>query len=528
MWTEFFDSELWSRTVLQISHHEPAIKHGILALSVMHEWYEGTQSMSAINSQSFAFVQYMQAIKHSNQLLTAHQEGKASLEVVLIACLIFTSYENLAGNFRAAAMHLRNGLRILDQNKHSICVRTDAIRGAIANSLYRFDLEAMTFSDNASRYDYVLDQGPACPQIPNNYTNNNTARDDLVGLLRCMMWLSGVGDQYPRASEHPEWLRVHREMTSALKQWDTAFASYQEKTYLQSQTDPKIYAGNTLLKMSAIILRVVMGSGSGAVTEMAWDPFLDSFRAIVDLAETIPLLRPPPQHSAAAPQASSSSSGGPRLIAPNPVTAPSNLPSSSSTVVFSLKSNPTIPKPATWNVHDVPRNPQQVASHFSPSFELSPIVPLFIVACRCRDPVIRRRAIALLLSYRRREGVWDSLGAGMVAAQCMKREEKLDPDQTLDLDNVAKFLERSTSVNQCSDVPESARVKDIMVAVKVVDGRIDLVYSMTTGENSKEQQVFYENRGDGIVRGERHPGLQLLNYFFKDGTRNAMRCGSHV
>jgi hypothetical protein len=157
-------------------------------------------------------------------------------------------------------------------------------------------------------------------------------------------------------------------------------------------------------------------------------------------------------------------------------------------------------------------------SYFSPSFELSPIVPLFIVACRCRDPIIRRRAIALLLSYRRREGVWDSLGAGMVAAQCMKKEENLDPDQPLDLDNVVDFLRRNTAVNKCSDVPESARVKEIHVAVKVVDGRIDLVYSMTTGEDSEEQQVFYEARGDGIIRGENHPGLQLLNHFLRIGT----------
>jgi hypothetical protein len=502
--------------VLQLSHNQPAVKHGILALSIMHEWYEGTLSMSAVNSHNFAFVQYMQAIKHSNQLLTAYQEGKASLEIVLIACLIFTSYENLAGNFRAASMHLRNGLRILDQNKHSIDTRTDAIRGAIANSLYRFDLEAMTFSDNASPYDYMLDQAPVCPQIQDNYTSNNTARDDLVGLLRCMMWLSGVGNRYPKASQHPEWLRIHREMSSALKQWETVFASYQSRTYLQSQADPKVYAGNTLLKMCAIVVRIVRGSGAGAVTEMAWDPFLDSFKTIVDLAETIPLLRPPPSRSAASSQAPSPSSTGPRLLAPNPATVPTTPPTNSSTVVFSLKSSPPLREPSNWNVHDVPRSQQQVASHFSPSFELSPIVPLFIVACRCRDPFIRRRAIALLLSYRRREGVWDSLGAGMVAAQCMKREEKLDPDQVLDLDNVAKFLERSPTVNQCSDVPESARVRDILVAVKAVDGRIDLVYSMTTGEDSEEQQVFYESRGDGVVRGENHPGLQLLNHFFKD------------
>jgi hypothetical protein len=517
MWTEFFDSELWSRTVLQLSNNEPAIKHGILALSIMHEWYEGTLSMSAVHSHGFAFVQYMQAVKHSNQLLTAYQEGKASLEMVLIACIIFTSYENLAGNFRAAGMHLRNGLRILDQNKHTMGTWTSLTRGAIANSLYRFDLEAMTFSDNASLYDYVLDQPPVCPHVHDTYTTNSTARDDIVGILRCMMWLAGVLDRCPGAAESTVWLRVHREISRAMKQWETAFDEYRKRTSLQGQPDLKVYAGDTLLKMIAILLHIIVGSAAAIGTEMAWDPFIDSFKAIVDLAETVPILpQAHPTRSTRSRKSPSSniSPAGPRLLAPNPATTSSTPSSNSSTAVFSLASSQTIREPSTWNENNVPPNSLHVPSHFSPSFELSPIVPLFVVGCRCRDPIIRRRAIALLLSYRRREGVWDSLGAGMVAAQCMKREENLDPGQPLDLNNVARLLELSTAIKSCSDVPESARVKDIHVSVKTVGGRIDLVYSMTTGENTEEQQVFYESRGDGVVRDESHPSLDLLKRQF--------------
>jgi hypothetical protein len=102
---------------MQLSHTEPAIKHGILALSTMHERFENTIPIFSAKSNDFAFVQYMQAVKHSNDLLTAHAEGKADIEKVLIACIIFTCYENLAGNYRAANMHLRNGLRILSQHK---------------------------------------------------------------------------------------------------------------------------------------------------------------------------------------------------------------------------------------------------------------------------------------------------------------------------------------------------------------------------------------------------------------------------
>lgn len=532
MWTEFFESELWSRTVLQLSRQQPAIRHGLLALSVMHERYEGIAPLSSFTTQDFAFLQYMRAIKHSNELLTAYQKGKVSLEIVLIACIIFTCYENLAGNYKAAGMHLRNGLRILHESKNNRTVKHDLIRSPVAHSLYRFDLEAMTFSDNASRYDYELDLAPVCPKIRDVYTNNENARDDLVGILRCMMWCSGVIDKYPKAAESSEWLRVHKEMSSALKQWEAAFENYQQKMPAQDQIDTKIYAGNTLLRMGAIMIRVIIGSGGGAGSETAWDPFIDSFKTIIDLAESIPILRPPQSTRTPGDSSSSSSpSSGPQIAVPrklalNPASARSHATPYTTTIIFSARPNaPSHPPPSAAKVTSPPfldKSPEKMPSYFSPSFELSPIVPLFITACRCRDPLIRRRAISLLLSFRRREGVWDSLGAGMVAAQCLKKEENIEPDVPLGFDNVAEFLARPPTIRDRSEIPENARVKDIYVEVKMVEGRVDLVYSMTSGAMDEGRQVLYESRGDGMlgtIPTQRHTGVQqlALNHFLNSG-----------
>lgn len=499
MWTEFFDSNLWSRTVLQLSHDEPAIKHGILALSIMHERYESVAPLDTSVSHDFAFVQYMLALKYSNELLAAYQSGNASLEMVLITCIIFTSYENLTGNYKIAGMHLQNGLRILDEHKHKKESGAHVSLGEIANSLYRFDLEAMTFSDNASRYDYELDMAPMCPQIQDRYTRNDAARDDLVGILRCMMWLSGVADCYPSATEHIEWLRIHRETTNAIKQWEVVFTEYQRNLPIQGLAEPRLYAGNTLLKMAVITTRIIMGSGAGTRTEMAWDPFIADFKTIVDLAETIPVLRTSSAVSSPAPLPA-----GIRPIRPKPCSASSTPTLISSESLTSVFSQLPISQPPTL---------RQQPSHFSPSYELSPIVPLFIVACRCRDPLIRRRAIVLLLSYRRREGVWDSYGAGMVALQCMLKEENIEVNHSLKFENEA--VEMRGKVKGCRDVPEAARVRDIFVEVKVVEGKIDLVYSMTTGEECKQQQLFYESRGSGVPSGHLHRNGKLWDHASK-------------
>ena len=165
-------------------------------------------------------------------------------------------------------------------------------------------------------------------------------------------------------------------------------------------------------------------------------------------------------------------------------------PEPSPTVMWSLHASdyPSAPSPGSNRSSIPPTSPHQPTS-FSPSFELSPIVPLFIVASRCRDPFIRRRALNLLLNCRRREGVWDSFGAGMVALQCMKKEEGLPSVSEI------PYSIPSPTIRASSDVPEHRRVRAIVVAVKVVDGKIDLAYSMTTGESVREE-VVYESRGE--------------------------------
>ena len=253
-WTEFFESELWGRKVLQLTHVEPAIKHGILALSTVHEEFEKPSPKFDTKMNNFAFLQYMQAVKHSNELFSAYQEGSVNLEKVLIACVIFTCYENLAGNFKAANMHLRNGLRILKQHKCDPRTSATSSREPVANILYRFDLQAMSFSEEASPYEYTLDGNPGCPDIPNMYTSNWTARDDLVGLLRCMFWLSGVADKDPLSPEQPSWQSTHSQMVQACEKWEKTFLRYQKNLSKSEQNEAKICAGNTLLRIYAVIL----------------------------------------------------------------------------------------------------------------------------------------------------------------------------------------------------------------------------------------------------------------------------------
>jgi hypothetical protein len=469
---------------MQLSHSEPAIKHGVLALSTLHERFESTTGILSAETNDFAFVQYMQAVRHSNDLLTAHQEGRVDVERVLIACIIFICYENLAGNYRAANMHLRNGLRIVNQQKQVLLPdQPTHYQESIANILYRFDLQAMTFSDNASPYEFGLDSPPECPQIQNMYAKNDSARDDLVGIYRCMMWISGVANINPQAPEHPTWLRIYSQLMAAFMAWDKSFETYLKNIPLHEQGDPKLYAGNTLLKMYAILARIIVAAGAGMRTEMAWDPLVDSFKTIVDLAETLPILAKPapqPPSKGSEPPSPSTSpipvSSRNRPIAPNPTQTTPSPPLGATQYVF--QAEPVIaPSPAL--APSSPTGPQQKLSSFTPSFELSSIIPLFVAACRCRDPIIRRRALTVLLNCRRREGAWDSFGAGMVALQCIKLEEGMDQSTELGPED---WLPLSPKCKSKEEIVEGKRVQDIFVSVNMAERQIGVNYLMRSGE----------------------------------------------
>jgi hypothetical protein len=63
------------------------------------------------------------------------------------------------------------------------------------------------------------------------------------------------------------------------------------------------------------------------------------------------------------------------------------------------------------------------------------VMPLHTIAARCRNPRIRRRALQLLQSSGRREGLWDGVLTGKIVTTTMEREERLASLQPIPSDN---------------------------------------------------------------------------------------------
>jgi len=82
------------------------------------------------------------------------------------------------------------------------------------------------------------------------------------------------------------------------------------------------------------------------------------------------------------------------------------------------------------------------------------------------------------------------------------------------------FTARNPRVNSSADVPERRRVRDMLLEVKERGGRVELVYTLITGEREEGVKVVYESwRGAGGLgfgggmgmRAKTHVGVKSLD-----------------
>lgn len=96
------------------------------------------------------------------------------------------------------------------------------------------------------------------------------------------------------------------------------------------------------------------------------------------------------------------------------------------------------------------------------SLDTGIVGPLYLVASRCRDPTIRRQAIACLKSTTRQEGVWQSQIVGHVAQRVMEIEEE------------AAMLAGYAD----GDIPSWARIKGVEPELDP-EGRMGVIHYIT-------------------------------------------------
>ena len=374
-----YDQPFWEEWILQISPSQPAIRHALMAVASVHEsllsgWDE--ELPSGFRPQNpFALQQYNQAIG----LLTSDAVPPLSTEVMLTACLVFVTLENLLGQFETASKHLNNGLKILRQWRPRTEYERDLIANCFAPFLLRGGTERLPATSPDSGHLLGLPgRGPDIGQllpIPARFISLQDARSCLHALLdEIFLAIEGL----PSDVNLSTLLAYIQAAEGVLQDWLTKFNLIPHRTIERG-----ILRGSLLLRLRHRVAAVLIRT-TPFTDETLFDAHLDGFRDILSLCEE-----------------------------------------------FLTVENQT------------PRGSQKSGySTFAFTFDFGILPALYITACRCREPSIRRQAIDILYKSHRREGLTNTNIAALLAEQIV-------------------FLEESglNEVRSCADVPRENRIR---------------------------------------------------------------------
>jgi hypothetical protein len=430
----FFDSEFWTRSVLQESHSEASIRHAVVALGALYKTLEtasesppgspDTNSFSetAPNHYHFALVQYGKALTRLRESLENNETR--SQRTILISIVLFTCFLSFTGEHKGAIFQIQSGLGLLEERRQEtkqplIRRKDDVVEEELVQIFTRLAIQAKSY-DMAFHFPppYVIQltpkpppstpQSPSSPSdaastasleshIPDLFHTTHEARQSLDSLSERMMRFNETLSSFYAGPNNilPASIKSHGAGFKAqLEQWGSAF-----EPLLQNRRTPRVTnterAGIDVLKMTHHMVTILFLMGF-STSEMDFDAFIGPMREIVELAkelvvdEELTLA----QNRCGEKKCRHKAGGKGRMLFPGIATSGSVA--------------------------------EGDFAHIKASFalDLGIVPPLFVVATKCRNRKLRREAISLLFSSPRREGMWDSILCGKVGSWIMQVEEE--------------------------------------------------------------------------------------------------------
>lgn len=423
----YFDSEFWSRLVLQECHMEPAIRYAVVALGALYKTLDKTtesppSSPSAVIEVDSARQHWEVAISYYSDAIkslvrVAPQDSRAN-RTSLMASVLLACFDSFIGHHRQAIHHIQIGLGLLEklraQRRQSFwSMPEEPVEDAIIQMFTRLAIQAKSY-DMAFHFPkpYVIQliqpaAGPSSPiseagspvslyrnPIPEVFSYLPDAR--LAWDALCEEMFRFTESQFALSSQNnpmgvlPARLRQHGQtFMGKIEAWSSAFQPLLERRMLPGVNGQE-KAAIAVLKMFHIMGKILFLMTFSA-SEMQFDGYEAEFQMIVNL--------------------------GLEVVGDEERRA-------------AEKRGCHDPRTCRHNDHipDIFGGDAYIAKHIKPSFsaDLGIVPPLYVVATKCRNPMIRRQAIQLLRSSSRREGMWDSELVARIGMWIMDIEEEQD------------------------------------------------------------------------------------------------------
>ncbi|OBS18430.1 hypothetical protein FPOA_10157 [Fusarium poae] len=424
----YFHNVFWTRYVLQECHSEDAIKCAVIALGALYQTLEQTAALDMRRGSDAGSEVRFEAVRGHwqvairrygdacNALVKLNTQDQRSHRTSIMANVLLACFDSFIGDHRQAIHQIQTGLGLLDifhtqQRQRLLPASEDSLEDELVTIFTRLAIQAKSYdmafhfpqpfsirlssqsqtqSPGHSGANTPLQEEPL--SIPENFASVIEARvafDNLnVRIMRYIEELFSMKSDL-KGFLPSSWLDYGLSFKNHLDRWAKAFdnlffARHNPSTSLQEK------AGIAALRMLATntrILYLMMFSEK----ESDFDNFLPQFQTIVDLG--IEIVGDEERRAAA-------------RDCPNPGQCQHR-------------------QRETWQSQDFFPAMGFSAPHIKPRFaaDLGIVAPLFVVATKCRDPGTRRRAIQLLRSSARREGMWDSEMVANISAWVMNLEE---------------------------------------------------------------------------------------------------------
>ncbi|KAE9367259.1 hypothetical protein N431DRAFT_495543 [Stipitochalara longipes BDJ] len=385
----FVPTDLWSRLMLQACERSQAVRYGIVAiaaldltsdasLSRLQTSHLASDSLDPNAHHQFALQQYGLAVRHMRNSLS---KGDQDLPTILMTCLVIICFEAFHGNHESAFSQLDIGLKMIEQAAKTDTTSTRLEDGLSSSLLSSIDNELI-------RAFIRLDTQSLFIQSEETAFRKSFVLVDLTGMPTRFRNFKEAG--HYRDLIHMQWMHF---INLVLKEGEN-FSCLQNLNTLGSQ-----YPSPTLEEEGAYYLSI----------SQRWQ---DAFS---------PLLRD-----------GQSSPGKPNFLAAK------TLELHSLSVRFICESVPiqgTSKKKDSKESMPIFRKMVSLAKiilgdsinkHSQGVFTFVPqvIVPLYVVGYSCPHSPTRREAIRLLVSTKRREGLWDATMAGKIVEWVMHVEEE--------------------------------------------------------------------------------------------------------
>ncbi|ETN44392.1 uncharacterized protein HMPREF1541_10572 [Cyphellophora europaea CBS 101466] len=370
-----FKSDFWSVIVPQLVQHDAIVRYAVFALSQMHEHYLD-QAFAVSSSINYALHYYQKALRQIVRL----KSPDASFDSILIACMVFCVFESLRGGFDEATQHAVAGVNIIASRKSAGSSRdsTSAISNDILLQLCLL-LQGQVMEANSDEYrTWHPDLLKNLDVIPATFASVEHALPYLQIISYQVIHLFDIAETHHKtetwipSSVSPMLLAEYTTLRTNFDAWSRA-ASQIESIVRNESGDQ--YQGYLILQIFRASLKIdleVFVHG-----ETVYDDFKADNFGILKLVEVLFQVQ-----------------GG------------SDRPR-----------DPISPQTGAYSL-------SRAAAPFTFTSTLGIVSLLFEIATRTNDSMLRNEALQLMRLSNRREGIWDSRVAALLAEKVVLLKQR--------------------------------------------------------------------------------------------------------